>query len=245
MNKINYKHRSTIHNPKDALTILPFILDVTKSKTIIDVGCGNGSWLNAAKKLGANEVFGVDGIEVAEEELLISKSEFLKYDLSTSLNLNKKYDLAISLEVAEHLPESSAVTFIQTLCNHSDVILFSAAIPNQGGDHHFNEQWPEYWEKLFKKNNYLAYDFIRPKIWNNKEIFWWYKQNTLLYIKKGHSIIDSLDNSQKRPLSMVHPELYSRKMDKPEHLTSNIELIRLIKKTLKILTKRYLGYGKS
>ena len=236
MEVINYTHDSNLHNPKDALEILPIIFEIVKPKSIIDIGCGNGSWLNAAKSLGVTNVQGVDGIQVEVEELLIEKKEFLKHDLSKSLNLKKTYDLAISLEVAEHLTETAAETIIETLCTHSGVVLFSAAIPDQGGDHHYNEQWPDYWQSIFKKQDYLAFDIIRPKIWNNKKIFWWYKQNTILYVHKEHKLIESLGEGVPKVQSLVHPQLYNRKIHKPNNLSKK-DLFKLWKQTTKLVFK--------
>ena len=147
---------------------------------IIDVGCGNGSWLSAVKELGVKEVLGIDGIYVGDKEIKVDKSEFLKKDLTIGFDLKKRFDLAISLEVAEHLPENKSDTIVDILVKHSDVILFSAAIPGQGGQYHFNEQWPEYWNKKFRDRGYVAYDILRDQFWDNDNVFWWYKQNILL-----------------------------------------------------------------
>ena len=63
-------------------------------------------------------------------------------DLAQPLQIDRRFDLALSLEVAEHLPPECGSEFVQTLTDLSSVILFSAAIPFQGGTDHLNEQWP-------------------------------------------------------------------------------------------------------
>jgi hypothetical protein len=110
----------------------------------------------------------------------------------------------VSLEVAEHLPESSADTFIESLVAHGDVILFSAAVPGQGGQHHINEQWPEYWQQKFAKHGFYFHDTIRPLIWNNEKVNWWYRQNIF--------IINRIRDNAAQALSKVHPELFKIRM---------------------------------
>ena len=75
-------------------------------QSVLDVGCGAGAWLTVWKSLGA-ETLGLDGNYVRPEQLLISPGEFSAVDLSASFSLDRRFDLAQSLEVAEHLPASS------------------------------------------------------------------------------------------------------------------------------------------
>lgn len=100
------------------------------------------------------------------------------HDLTTSLKSDRLFDLVMSLEVAEHLDAKYAETFVDSLTNFGPVILFSAAVPFQGGEHHVNEQWPSYWEELFAKKGYVAVDAIRKHIWQNPEVEWWYAQKS-------------------------------------------------------------------
>src|ERR1051326_3058645 len=89
---------------------------------------------------------------------------------------------AISLEVAEHLPEASAQGFVASLTRLAPVVLFSAAVPLQGGAEHVNEQWQEYWRSKFSELDYVACDAIRPVIWGNEDVFTYYQQNILVYV---------------------------------------------------------------
>ena len=140
-----------------ARVILNILFKHYNPKSIVDVGCGSGSWLKVAGEMGVNSLTGIEGSWLNEEMLLSDEIELITHDLSNPLPYLKKYDLAISLEVAEHLPEKRAESFIKYLCNLSKVVLFSAAIPNQGGDHHINEQWQSYWYGIFRDNNYKCF----------------------------------------------------------------------------------------
>lgn len=237
MKDIKYIHTERMHNPQAALEILPFIFKYRKPNSVIDIGCGNGSWLKACLDLGINDVKGVDGIQVENDQLNISKNDFLQHDLTKPLQLNKKFDLAISLEVAEHLPESAADNIVDILTTHSDCVLFSAAIPGQGGQYHVNEQWPEYWNHKFKAKGYLAYDIVRNEFWNNPNVFWWYKQNIIVYAK-GEIFKDTTLRSVDIVNSIVHPELFRKKITNPKYLRSKKELFNLAFQCLKLILKK-------
>ncbi len=120
--------------------------------------------------------------------------------------------LAITLEVAEHLSESREEGFVNDLCNLADIVLFSAAIPHQGGDNHVNVQWQSYWSNLFSKNHYVVRDIIRPVTWNNRQVKSWYRQNCLLYVnKKIQSLIKPPNH--KNPIDLVHPSIFINNPD--------------------------------
>ena len=179
--------------------------------SVIDFGCGVGSWLAAAKSIGVNNVIGTDGDYVPTSKLMISRDEFFSNNLAEldSIKLpQKKFDLAMSLEVAEHLDESNASLFVKKLTSYSDLVLFSAAIPYQGGHGHINENWLSYWEKKFNDSGYTAVDLIRPEIWNQQGICWWYRQNIILFIKNDSLKKLPVGTSINRPLDLVHPEQF-------------------------------------
>jgi len=147
------------------------------------------------------------------EMLQIPQERFLSFDLKRPLIINRSFDLAVSLEVAEHLPEESAEPFVDSLVKLAPVVLFSAAIPLQVGKGHLNEQWPDYWADHFERGGYLVVDAIRKKIWQNDDVDYWYAQNILIFIKEDHLdnyplIKKELENTGKFQLSVVHPKMY-------------------------------------
>ena len=141
--------------------IVPLVRDLVPARTVVDVGCGRGAWLRTFKAHGAETISGYDGAYVDPAKLLIPRDAFTAIDLSAPLAIIGRYDLAVCLEVGEHLPQRSARPLIQTLCQLAPAILFSAAVPGQGGTHHINEQWPHYWAHLFEERGFVRLDPIR------------------------------------------------------------------------------------
>ena len=199
--------RDAIAARPSARSILPLVFDFLHPQSIVDVGCGLGTWLAVAEELGVSDYVGVDGF-TGEGELLIPESSFVRRDLTEPLSLGRTFDLAICLEVAEHLPEVAAMTLVRSLVQLSSVILFSAAIPGQGGVNHINEQWPNYWADLFAKEDYQPADQIRRKVWNNPEVAWWYSQNVVLYVSRAKRTLVASEPTDSHLLSLVHPKLF-------------------------------------
>ena len=169
-----------------AKLILPILFKYYKPNSIIDVGCGIGSWLKAGYELGVNNINGIDCNNIDNEHLLVSRNNIRILNLETNNNINnERYDLAISLEVAEHLDVKYSEHFIKTLTTYSDVILFSAAIPYQKGEHHVNCQPPQFWCDIFLQYGYTCFDFR-----NEIKHLWYelttpYSQNILLFAKSN------------------------------------------------------------
>jgi SAM-dependent methyltransferase len=169
------------HARRSAARIVPQVLEWLTIANVIDLGCGVGSWLAAFAARGI-DVLGVDGDHVDRATLEIPAENFMARDLTDGVTLDRTFSLAMSVEVAEHLPPTSAAPFVRSLCRLAPLVLFSAAVPSQGGVHHVNEQWPNYWADLFAAEGYVCVDCLRPRIWADSEVSWWYAQNILLYI---------------------------------------------------------------
>ena len=217
-----YIHSKEIHNTQAAEEIVPYLLEYIKPQSVIDVGCGLGTWLEVFKRNGVNEILGIEGEHVNKELLKIGQDELKIVDLELPFKIDKKFDLTLSLEVAEHLSHPSADTFIHSLIQLSDYIIFSAAIPDQGGQNHINEQWIEYWQQLFDKYGFILSDCIRPRFWNNENVEWWYRQNMFFCYKSGSKNPFNVEN---RPLNLIHPKLFILKVTENKLLYKNIDLI--------------------
>ncbi len=162
--------------------IVPIVYDTIQFQTLIDVGCGRGAWLSVFKQKGNANVFGMDGDYVKQEHLMIHQDNFIPTDLNQPFPLiEKKYDLLMSLEVAEHLRPERSKSFVDDLCTLSDIIVFSAATIGQGGENHINERPLEDWRQFFQANNYQAFDYVRPLIKESRMVEPWYKYNILIY----------------------------------------------------------------
>ena len=230
----NAKFYRELSSTRDsARAILPIVVGLMRPASIVDIGCGTGHWLATALELGISDVLGVDGEWALQAKLAIPQEKFFVHDLGTPLNLNRRFDLAISLEVAEHLPASEARAFIELLCDCANTVLFSAAIPGQGGRHHINEQWPVYWADLFAGFGFQCYDPLRPALWDNPRVLWYYAQNCLIYARTNSPIEAS---PVAKPISLVHPALWSKQL---ERLNSPGKLLeRLPKALLSVLQRR-------
>ena len=209
---------------QSALSVITYLKSTLSSDfdSVIDFGCGVAPWLAAASELGAKTIYGTDGDYVPRDRLLIPEECFFPNDLSNPKSVKlpiSRFDLAMSLEVAEHLPESTAEAFVKKPCHSADIVLFSAAIPYQGGHGHVNENWPEYWALLFAEFNFEPFDIIRPAVWNNDKVCWWYKQNILLFVKqdKVTSILPDYTPTPIEQLSVVHPEQYLVSVHRNNH----------------------------
>lgn len=201
-----------------AREMLPPLLGAIRPRSVIDIGCGTAAWLAVARELGVAEVLGVDGDYVDRQALMIPKDAFRPHDLSRPLRIGRRFDMAICLEVAEHLPPSSACDLVVSLTTLAPFILFSAAIPFQDGTNHVNCQWPDYWAELFRAAGFLATDPLRSRVWHNPRVEFWYAQNSFVYVSQDvltarPDVEDELGGVVDDPLRLVHPALYLRSTD--------------------------------
>jgi SAM-dependent methyltransferase len=166
---------------RSARLIAPLVIRLSNIQSVVDVGCGTGAWLAAFIENGVNDVLGIDGDYVDRNTLLIEQSQFYAIDLTRPRSIARCFDLAICLEVGEHLPTRVAPSLVEMLVKAAPLVLFSAAIPGQGGTHHINEQWPIYWDRLFSRHGYQRLDPFRRHVCFDRRIQWWYRQNLFLY----------------------------------------------------------------
>jgi hypothetical protein len=198
---------------RSAQAVLPQLLELAPARSLVDVGCGWGTWMRVAHDLGVPEIAGVDGDWVDPGDLEVPAAAFHRADLADPLALDRRYDLAISLEVAEHLPEEAAAGFVASLAAAADVVAFSAAIPGQGGHGHRNERWPAYWAALFARHGYEPVDALRPLLWDDPGVEWWYAQNLVMYVSpdalRRHPALGEHPQRGRTPLALVHPRRFA------------------------------------
>jgi SAM-dependent methyltransferase len=194
---------------RSARICAPLIFDLLRPRSALDVGCGQGDWLKALMDAGVGDVLGVDGDYVRREELRIPAECFRAHDLTRPLDSGRRFDVALCLEVAEHLPAESAEPLIRTLTAAAPAVVFSAAVPGQGGLHHINEQWPWYWQELFQNQGYRCLDLFRKTLWQNPDIEAYYQQNLLLFVDPGvhGALIDAHPHALDNRLTLVQTHI--------------------------------------
>ncbi len=196
---------------RSARLIVPQLLQLFPATSVVDVGCGIGTWLRACVETGVAEAHGYDGDYVDRPMLEIAPEAFTAVDLRDDFPLRRRhYDLALSLEVAEHLPPEAARGFVRRLTEAAPIVAFSAAIPGQGGTEHLNECWQDEWRAVFAAFDYRPVDCIRPAIWGNAMIEYWYQQNLVVYCSRATLAArpDLLPVADAISLNLVHPILY-------------------------------------
>ncbi|MEL7346790.1 MAG: methyltransferase domain-containing protein [Pseudomonadota bacterium] len=227
--------------------IVPLVLRHFSPRRVVDVGCGVGGWLAAFQRNGVSEVQGFDGDYVDRGMLEIPADRFTPADLSNAPALGQ-FDLACTLEVAEHLPETSADHFVDRLTEAAPVVLFSAAVPGQDGSSHINEQWPSYWAEKFARRGFVTLDIIRPEIWTDEHIQPWYRQNILVFCKPDHVPQGMTPVPQHGRLDMAHPAwrpkaTKGRRVPQPVAIRDSVAMIRHCVSTIARTALRRLVKG--
>ena len=206
----SFYEEQCLGSKNSAREIIPWLLQTFPIKSVVDLGCGLGTWLSEFRNSGVTDVAGYDGDYVPRDYLQIPQEQFHAVDLTAEIEFGRRFDLSMSLEVAEHISPAKARDMVRKLTSLSDVVMFSSAFPYQGGTGHFNENYPEYWAILFRDENYIPVDAIRDNFWYDGMICPWYRQNTLLYIKKDlyEKTYSHLPNALGKSLTRIHPEMY-------------------------------------
>jgi len=186
--------------------ILDKFLDVKSLKSIIDVGCGSGAWLNAALNNTSARVYGYDlpeSIEINQSRFgdnFNKRLELVTSDFESMKELKfQPVQLGICLEVLEHLKDETGLRILESMSSSCDFILFSAATPGQGGTGHINERKHEYWLDKFRLNGFEVYDCIRPELQSKKNSARYYALNTFLLVKSSSLGLGLVDISRIQP----------------------------------------------
>ncbi len=228
---------------RSAQEIVPLIVEFFHPSSVVDVGCSVGAWLAAFQQYGVTDILGVDGDHVPRKMLQIREDQFLAADLRVPLRLDRRFDLALCLEVAEHLPPECATALVGSLAALAPVVVFSAAIPFQGGTDHLNEQWPAYWVERFGEVHYTALDCLRRRVWQNESVDWWYAQNLLCFVHQQRvQLYAHLAGGPPDPVpALVHPLNYVWKAEELSHATGARRVVSQVVRTLGRLLMERLG----
>lgn len=230
---------------RSAARVVPRVLELVRPGRVVDVGCGRGSWLSVFLEHGVTEVLGLDGDWVEPAGLHIPPDRFRRADLRQPLEVDGTFDLAVCLEVAEHLPPEGAQAFVEGLARLAPVVLFSAAVPHQGGVGHVNEQWPDYWAERFARCGFLALDVLRRELWDDPAVVWWYAQNLILCVREDHlaglpRLQELARTAPPVPPRLIHPRHY---LIKVEELRNRSEPDRMSLRTLLVQMPRVAGHA--
>lgn len=200
--EIAYDHLVNAHTLQGARAALETLFRERAPMRLLDVGCGRGMWLRAALELGVPAVFGIDGVAIAEDQLLIPRECFRVQDLTEPWSLAERFDTVLCLEVAEHLPLRSAEGLIRCLVHSAETVVFSAAAPGQPGQSHLNCQWPSFWQDLFNRHGFRCDDDVRWQIWTDSRVEPWYRQNIFVATRNSASA-----GQEERLKAVIHPDM--------------------------------------
>jgi SAM-dependent methyltransferase len=171
-----------------ASAVVDSVIADFQPRSVLDVGCGTGAFLEGFRERGV----GVAGIDYSEAALAVCRQKRLpirQHDLERDeLPEVGTFDVVISTEVAEHLPESCADRFVALLCASAKTVVFTAATPGQPGEDHVNAQPNEYWIERFARCG-CAFDETRAlrwrEAWRRREVPDFYIKNLMIFWRQA------------------------------------------------------------
>jgi len=226
------RHAQTRHAAEAVLGVA--LSGMPEINSAVDFGCGVGTWLEVLRDTGVGEVYGLEGDWLDRSLLRIPEACFSNADLTEPVDLGRRFDLAMTLEVAEHLPPEKAEVFVGSLVRHADIVMFSAAVPNQGGVNHLNEQPPEYWAGLFAAHGYRVFDYVRWRVWGDSSIPPWYRQNVFVYASevRASEVEERVRGLEPvgMPMSVISPDLLALRVNQKRGVKASArQLLRALK----------------
>jgi len=215
MNNLIYDHLPQVHRQQDAAVVLPHLLKHIRPQSVVDFGAGLGTWLAVFERLGVSDYIGIEHPAVDLAHYAADRSKLIRKSLSEEIDLRRRFDLALCIEVAEHLHEEHAEHLVEAITRHSDMVLWSAAVPGQRGINHFNEQYPDYWQSKFRARGYYFHDVLRDDL-QDADIFPCYQNNLFL--------VDRDADNEWRGKDWILPSLWEAKLLEHRRELDNIEI---------------------
>lgn len=251
----HHRHRMA----RSAARLVPEILDLlapTTPASAVDVGCGAGAFLAELGRRGVGELVAVEGPWLTRDQLDAPEAQLVTGELPAVLDtpqLQRTFDLALSLEVAEHLPEPDADRFVERLAALAPVVVFSAAVPGQGGTGHVHEAWPEEWAARFAAHGLVAADALRDRVWHDPDVAWWHAQNVLVFahpdaLERHPALAEAARRTDPAVLARIHPTHYRLKLDAlaaatDPHRMSLVKTLGRLPRVAAAAVRRRLGRG--
>jgi SAM-dependent methyltransferase len=199
------------------------VSSIFRPRSVVDIGCGRGAWLAAFQETGAAKLVGLDGAWLSQNDMLNRFIEFREVNLETFHDTTQlgRFDLAISVEVAEHLQPSRSDGFCRLLTSFADSVVFGSAFNHQPGTNHINLRLCSFWGLLFASKGYAAFDLFRPPLWGNDDVAFYYQQNTFFYTRREGEVFNRLLMAGITPIEnlnfmdCVHPSLLNTYAERP------------------------------
>ena len=203
---------------QSAMIYAEYLTSLYPVESVVDFGCGRGAWLKAMHEHGAQRMVGADGPWNSQDKMIDPAISFRGLDLNNPAPAfgDEKFDLAISLEVFEHLEPANAERIADCFTALAPVLMFGGAFVHQLGQNHINEQLHSYWARLFAARGFEVFDLFRPRFWGDERVCYFYQQNTYLYVRKGHPLGQTLRDKGLQPIEnlawmdAVHPVMLYR-----------------------------------
>ncbi|AUX10564.1 hypothetical protein AArcSl_2953 [Halalkaliarchaeum desulfuricum] len=178
-----YRKRKKDPWRSDAREVSRVLYDEFEPESVIDFGCAIGGHLEWFHEHGI-EVCGIEGNTTAFEYSLIPNEYLEEHDLREPYEITKQRDLALCIEVAEHIPERYANQLVASLTDSAESVFFTAAPPGQQGTHHINLKKDSYWEKKFEEKGYIRDNMIETRLKQNLNLekSTWIKDNMFVFV---------------------------------------------------------------
>jgi hypothetical protein len=222
---------------RSAAAVAPVVQALVQARSVLDVGGGEGWWASAFAQLGATAV-SIDHAPLSSSAPGITRLEHdlerpigraplsssapgitrLEHDLERPIGRELGTpDLVLCLEVAEHLQPAVGDRLVKDLCSLAPTVLFSAAVPGQGGVGHVNEQWPAYWVGRFAGHGFRCSGALRWRFWCDDRVESWYRQNMLFATSEPDRYPALFDTPLAESWPVVHPATFARLHARGEH----------------------------